>query len=52
MVVSWNTAMWCAGSLGEMIFFMMRPIKLLFYTVVCDCANRYFFHRDGSFGRA
>jgi hypothetical protein len=49
MVVSWNTAMWCAGSLGEMIFFILRPVKLLFYTVVCDCAKRYFFPRRWQF---
>jgi hypothetical protein len=45
MVVSWNTAMWCAGSLGEMIFFILRPVKLLFYTVVYYYANPYFISR-------
>jgi hypothetical protein len=28
-----------------MFFFILRPVKLLFYTVVCDCANPYFLTR-------
>jgi len=41
MVVSWNTAMWCAGSLGGMILVILRPKTVILYSSLC-WFNRYF----------